>query len=112
MKKIITGLLIASISLIAANGFTAPNGEKLYKKRCALCHGKNAQKSPRTRIPVPALFGRDAIELALTIRAYRDQDERHGTYSMKKSSQIMKDSTSSLSRYQIIAIAKYISGLK
>jgi len=103
MKKIIIVLLLANISLLAANG------AKLYKQRCSLCHGENAQESPRTR--VPALAGRDVTELALTIRAYRDQDERVGAYSNHKTSQVMKDATSSLSRDQIVALAKYINGL-
>jgi len=104
MKKVILALLLASVSLLAANG------EKLYEQRCASCHGKDAHKSPRNG--VPTLAARDVTELALTIRAYRDQDENIGAYTMHKSSQIMKDSTSSLTRDQIVAISKYISGLK
>ena len=104
MKKIITVLLLASVSLMAIDG------EKLYKQRCASCHGEKATESPRTG--VPALYGRDVSELALTIRAYRDQDERVGTYTMHKDSRIMYDATSSLSRDKIVALAKYISGLK
>ena len=104
MKKIIIVLLLASISLMATDG------EKLYKQRCALCHGEKAHESARKGVPI--LAGRDATELALTIRAYRDQDDRVGAYTMHKSSQIMKDSTSSLNRDQIVALAKYINGLK
>ncbi|EQB38753.1 hypothetical protein M947_08620 [Sulfurimonas hongkongensis] len=104
MKKILIVLLLASISLMATDG------EKLYKQRCALCHGEKAQKNPREG--VPALAGKDATVLALTIRAYRDQDSRIGAYTMHKSSQVMEDSTSGLTRDMIVAIAKYISGLK
>ncbi|RLA77474.1 MAG: cytochrome c [Epsilonproteobacteria bacterium] len=104
MKKIIIGLVLTSLSLMAIDG------AELYKKRCASCHGAKAQKSPHTG--VPALAGRDVSELALTIRAYRDQDERVGTYTMHKDSRIMYDATSSLSRDKIVALAKYISGLK
>jgi len=104
MKKIIFTILLASVSLMAANG------EKLYKQRCASCHGATAQESPKSG--VPALAGRDVTELALTIRAYRDQDERVGTYTMHKNSRIMYDATSSLSRDKIVSLAKYISGLK
>ena len=105
MKKILLlSVLLASVSLMAASG------EQIYKKRCASCHGNKAQKSPHTG--VPALAGRDVTELALTIRAYRDQDQRVGTYTMHKDSRIMYDATSSLSRDKIVALAKYISGLK
>ena len=104
MKKIIIVLILASMSLMAANG------AKLYQQRCAKCHGADAKKSPLKG--VASLANRDVTELALTIRAYRDQDESIGAYSMHKSSQVMKESTSSLTRDQIVAIAKYISGLK
>ena len=104
MKKILLTVLLASVSLMAANG------EEIYKKRCELCHGEKAQKSPHEG--VRPLAGRDVTELALTIRAYRDQDDRVGTYTMHKDSRIMYDATSSLSRDKIVALAKYISGLK
>mgnify|MGYP001290595367 CR=1 FL=1 len=104
MKKIIIMLLLASISLMAVDG------AKLYEQRCSLCHGEKGQKIPLEG--VPALAGRDATVLALTIRAYRDQDNRVGAYTMHKSSQIMKDSTSGLTRDMIVAIAKYVSELK
>ncbi|MDY0233121.1 MAG: c-type cytochrome [Sulfurimonas sp.] len=104
MKKFIIVLLLASMSLMAADG------AKLYKQRCSLCHGENAQKSPLEG--VAAIAGMDATVLALTIRAYRDQDNRVGAYTMHKTSQLMKDSTSGLTRDMIVAIAKYISGLK
>lgn len=104
MKKIIIVLLLASISLMAMDG------AKLYKQRCAVCHGDKGQKITRTG--VTPLAGRDATVLALTIRAFRDQDERIGTYTMHKSSQIMEDSTSGVTTEMIVAIAKYISGLK
>jgi len=104
MKKITIMLLLASMSLMAADG------AKIYKQRCSLCHGEKAQKSPREG--VPALANRDVTELALAIRAYRDQDENIGSYTNHKSSQVMKDSTSGLTRDMIVALAKYISGLK
>ena len=96
MKKIIIGLLLASISLIAADG------EKLYKKRCASCHGEKVSK----------LAGMDTTVLALTIRSYRDQDEEGEAYTRHNTNQMMKESTFGLSRDKIVALAKYISGLK
>ena len=104
MKKILLTVLLASVSLMAFDG------AKLYKQKCAKCHGEKAQKSALKG--VRPLAGRDVTELALTIRAYRDQDQRVGTYTMHKDSRIMYDATSSLSRDKIVALAKYISGLK
>jgi len=104
MKKIlILTVLLASVSLMAASG------EKLYKQKCASCHGDNGMEQAQKG--VPPLAGRDVTELALTIRAYRDQDQRVGTYTMHKDSRIMYDATSSLSRDKIVALAKYISAL-
>ena len=119
MKKIIIAslLALASVSLIAADSVQANksdiistiDGAVLYKQRCSICHGEKAKKSPKTGIA--PLAGRDVARLALKIRAYRDQDNEVGSYTMHKDSQIMKDSTSNLSREQIVSLAKYISGL-
>ncbi len=120
MKIIIIDALLASGSLMAAESVQANksgsfsskdiDGAAIYKQRCAVCHGEKATKSPETG--VAALAGMDATRLALRIRAYRDQDNEVGTYTMHKSSRVMKDSTDDLSREQIVALAKYISGLK
>ncbi len=120
MKHILMIVLLASVSIVAAEKeksnkadgvlSVAIDGAKLYKKRCAICHGENGTKSPKSG--VGAIAGMDATRLALLIRAYRDQDEDVGAFTMHKSSQIMKDSTINLSSEHIIALAKYISGLK
>jgi cytochrome c553 len=119
MKSIIIAALLAGGSLMAADSVKADNsgsfsskevnGAALYKQSCAVCHGEKAEKSPETG--VAALAGRDATRLALTIRAYRDQDNEVGTYTMHKSSEVMKNSTVKLSDRQISALARYISGL-
>ena len=118
MKKILFTILLASMSLIAADnatttkssGFLPIDGAKLYQQDCALCHGKYGRKVPSRASS--ALAGRDAVKLALTIRSYRDQDNSIGAYTMHKSSQIMKEQTVRYSDRQIGAIAKYISGLE
>ena len=120
MKNIIIAALLASSSLMAAESVkandsgsfssTEVDGAALYKQSCAVCHGDKATKSPETG--VPALAGRDATRLALRIRAYRDQDNEVGTYTMHKTSDVMKNSTVKLSDRQIGALAKYISSLQ
>jgi len=118
MKKIILTALLASVSLMAADsvpvgksgGFVPIDGATLYQKHCALCHGEKAEKSPLEG--VSPLAGWDAVKLALTIRSYRDQNERTGTYTMHKNSRVMKDATVGLSQNEIVALAKYISALK
>ena len=115
MKRIIMTVLLASASLMAAEGVKADtkvtiDGAKLYKQRCSICHGVAGKKVPDKA--VGPLAGRDATELALKIRSYRDQDRDVGSYTMKKDSRVMKDATNNLSREQIVALAKYINSLK
>jgi cytochrome c553 len=83
--------------------------QNFIKKKCAVCHGEKATASPKEGII--ALAGMDPTRLALRIRAYRDQDNEVGSYTMHKSSQVMKQATENLSREQIVALAKYISSL-
>jgi len=118
MKKILITALLASVSLMAANSgegkksgaFSSIDGAALYKQQCSLCHGEKGQKIPSGATGV--LAGRDAVRLALEIRSYRDQDKGVGTYTMHKSSQVMKDETSSLSDKEVSALAKYINSMK
>ena len=114
MKKLILSALLASVSLMAAESvsgaFKPINGESLYQKHCAICHGEKAEKSPLEG--VSPLAGWDAVKLALTIRDYRDQNERTGAYTLHKNSRVMKDATVGLSQNEIVALAKYISSLK
>ena len=117
MKKILLTAMFLSIGLIAADnppakktsGFAPIDGAALYQRSCAICHGKDGRKVPSNKASV--LAGRDAVRLALRIRAYRDQDSHIGAYTMTKDSQIMKDETLKLSDRHISALAKYISNL-
>ena len=120
MKNIIIAALLASGSLMAAesvqanksglSSLTGVDGVTFYKKRCAVCHGEKGEKaSLKGMIP---LAGRDAGELARKVRAYRDQEERHGAYAIYEEDQVMRDATYSISNEQISAIATYLSGLK
>ncbi len=113
MKKIILSALLASVSLMAADGAFLPiDGAAHYKQHCAICHGEKGENTPRGGA-VP-LAGTDVVKLALEIRAYRDQGESEnvGAYTMNKDSRVMYDATSGLSDKEIIALAKYISNLK
>ena len=111
MKKIILSILLVSGSLMAAD--TAPkavDGEAFYKKRCSICHGEKGNKTPlKGMIPLASM---DASVLARKVRAYRDQDERHGAYAIYEDNIVMSEATYSISNQQISAIATYISGLK
>lgn len=122
MKKIIlsTMLAFASVSLMASENASASksgafssktiDGAGLYKQRCSVCHGVKAKKTPlKNMLPIA---GMDATILARITRAYRDQDESHGTaHNIYRENQMMKEATNGLSNQQIGAIAKHINGL-
>ena len=120
MKNIVMITLLISVNLMAVNKvhanksdtfiFTVADGAALYKKRCAICHGEKATKSLVSG--VSTLAGMDATRLARMIRAYRDQDNDMGPYTINKNSQVMREATYSISNQQISAIATYLSGLK
>ena len=89
---------------------TGVDGAKFYKKRCSVCHGDKGEKTTlKGMIP---LAGRDAGQLARKVRAFRDQEERHGAYAIYEEDQVMREATYSISNEQISAIATYLSGLK
>ena len=120
MKSIIIAALLAGGSLVAAENVqanksgsfssTEVDGAAFYKKRCAVCHGEKGEKALlKGMIPIAGL---DAGVLARKVRAYRDQEERHGAYAIYKTNEVMREATYSISNQQISAIAKYISALK
>ncbi len=120
MKNIIIAALLASGSLVAAESVpenksgafssTGIDGAAFYKKRCSVCHGEKGEQAPlKGMIP---LAGMDAGVLARKVRAYRDQETRHGAYAIYKENAVMREATYSISNEQISAIATYLSGLK
>ena len=118
MKNIIIAVLLVSGSLIAAESVpvdksgtsTGVDGKRFYEKRCSICHGVDGKKVALKGMR--PLAGRNAGELARKVRAYRDQEERHGAYAIYEDNQVMREATYSISNQQISAIATYLSGLK
>ena len=120
MKNIIIAALLASGSLVAAESVqtnksgsssaTEVDGVAFYKKRCSVCHGEKGEKTPLKGMK--PLAGMDVGALARQVRAYRDQEERHGAYAIYETNQVMREATYSISNQQIDAIATYLSGLK
>ena len=111
MRNIIIAALLASGSLVAAESVQAGvDGEAFYKKRCSVCHGEKGKNV--TLKGMKPLAGMDATSIARTVRAYRDQEERHGAYAIYETNQVMREATYSISNEQISAIATYLSGLK
>ncbi|CAA6813183.1 MAG: Unknown protein [uncultured Sulfurovum sp.] len=120
MKNIIMVLLLAGSSLVAAesvdtnktnsSSLAGVDGKKFYEKRCSVCHGEKGEKTPLRGMK--PLAGMDAGKLARKIKAYRDQDQRHGAYAIFEDNVVMSEATYSISDQQISAIATYLSGLK
>ncbi len=99
MRKVI----LAALAVFAMNVMAADDGATLFKK-CAGCHGANAQKKALGRSEVINAWKSDKIVSAL-------QGYKAGTFggAMKG---IMKGQVSSLSKEQIKALADYIPTLK
>ncbi len=99
MKKI----LLAALAVFALNAMAADDGATLFKK-CAGCHGANAQKKALGRSEVINTWKSDKIMSALL-------GYKAGTFggAMKG---IMKGQTARLTKEQIKTLANYIPTLK
>jgi cytochrome c len=106
MKRVIFTALLATVGLMAAeSAISTQDGAVLYVKKCAICHGANADKTPIKNMK--PIAGMEAEKLAKVLKFYQD-DERigHGY------SQEMVNTTTFLSQKAIDAIALYVSTLK
>jgi len=99
MKK----LLLAALAVLAINAMAADDGATLFKK-CAGCHGMNAQKKALGRSEVINTWTSDKIVSAL--KGYKA-----GTFGGPMKG-IMKGQVGSLNDDQIKALANYIPTLK
>jgi len=98
MKKIALTLLVASVSLMAADGAA------LYKK-CAACHGAKAEKKALGKSNVIHTMSSADIETAL--KGYKA-----GTRNTKGMGALMKGQVASYSDADIAAVSAYIATLK
>lgn len=98
MKKVVVSLMA-----IGAMSFLAADGAALFKK-CAGCHGANAEKKALGKSQVIA--GWDAAKTEAALNGYKD-----GSYggAMKG---LMKGQVASYSADDIKAVSAYIAGLK
>ena len=91
--------IIKKVQAIAA----APSGQILYKK-CAGCHGQNAEKKALNKSAI--IKDWDASKIASALKGYQD-----GSYggAMKG---VMKGQVTSMSDTEIDLVSKYITTLK
>lgn len=98
MKKIALALLVASVSLMAADGAA------LYKK-CVSCHGAKAEKKALNKSMVINDWDAKQIEEAL-------EGYKAGTRNVHGMGALMKGQVASYSDADIKAVAQYITTLK
>ena len=98
MKKIALALLVASVSLMAADGAAA------YKK-CVSCHGAKAEKKALNKSAI--IQGWDAAKIEASLKGYKAGTENN--YGMGA---LMKGQVASYDDATIAAVAAYIAGLK
>ena len=98
ITKITLGLIV-----LASTTFAATNGATLYKK-CAGCHGINAEKKALGKSQV--IKGWEESKTITALKGYKD-----GTYGgMMKG--VMRGQVASLNEEKIASLAKHISTLK
>lgn len=98
MKKIALALLVASVSLMAADGAA------LYKK-CAACHGAKGEKKALGKSEVIDTW--DAAKIADALKGYKA-----GTRNVHGMGALMKGQVAPYSDADIEAVSAYITGLK
>jgi cytochrome c553 len=98
MKKIALTLLLASVSLMAADGAAA------YKK-CVACHGAKAEKKALGKSEVINTWDVAKLESALN-------DYKAGTRNSKGMGALMKGQVASYDAAKIKAVSEYITTLK
>ena len=106
MKKVIFTALLVTVGLMAAEAeLSLEKGAALYAKKCAICHGANADQTPIKNMK--PIAGMDAQKLARVLKFYQDDDRIGHGYSQE-----MVNTTTFLSQKAIDAIAVYVSSLK
>ncbi len=98
MKKIALALLVASVSLMAADGAAA------YKK-CVSCHGAKAEKKALNKSEIINTW--DAAKIASTLKGYKA-----GTTNNHGMGALMKGQVAAYDDATIDAVAQYITTLK
>ena len=111
MKRIIFGLLLVSVSLIASgNSISLEKGAALYIKKCAICHGENADKTPIKNMK--PIAGMEAEKVGRILVNYQNDITEDDLRISHGYNEIMVGATLYLSRKDIDNIAMYVSSLK
>ncbi len=98
MKRVVFTSVLLISSLIASQG------EEIFKKRCSVCHGKNAQKSSLGVSKVIAGWKSDKIIEKL--KAYKS-----GKFDQYGFGNMMRNRATKLTEKQMKSVAEYIESL-
>jgi len=98
MKKIALALLVASVSLMAADGAAA-------FKKCVSCHGAKAEKSALNKSAIINTW--TAAQIEESLKGYKA-----GTLNVHGMGALMKGQVASYDDATIKAVAEYITTLK
>jgi len=126
MKRIILSVLFISVALFAADSdsiyksglLLAPQGDVIYKKQCASCHGDDGQQT-RFRgsardIKYAPIAGWLVAKLKKELREYRGGRADKGYSQVNKTGYgaLMRSATIDLTWDEIDAVAEYVNSLK
>ena len=126
MKRIILSVLFASVALFAADsaavyksGMLLPaNGQVIYEKECASCHGAAGQqtsfKGSARNIKYAPIAGWDVAKMNKELQEYRGgiADKDYMQVNKTGYGALMRSTTMDLSWDELDAVAKYINSLK
>lgn len=98
MKKVLLGLLLASVSTLFA-----ADGAEIYKAKCLSCHGDKASKAALNKSQIIA--GWDAEKIIASVNGYKNGEGG----AMKN---VMKPIASGLSDDDLKAVAATIASYK
>ena len=122
MKKIILSVLVASVTLFAADGapiyksgmLLPPQPAVIYEKECSSCHGKNGTQTSfdgSAEISYAKITGLNADSLAQELKEYRGGIKSKGYQQLNKYGYgaLMKTTLTDLSWEEIDSLSKYIA---
>ena len=126
MKRIIFSVLLASVSLLAADSASVyksglllpPKGDIIYNKQCASCHGSNAQQTSfngaAMDIKYAPIAGWETAKLSRELLRYKigKVEKSYSPVNKTGYGALMRSATKDLSVLELDAIAAYVNGLK
>jgi len=127
MKRIVLSMLLACVTLFASDSNTSvyksgvllpPQGDAIYKKQCAECHGDDGKqttfKGIGRNVKYAQIGGKDANEIAKTLKDYKGGIKSKDYQPLNKYGYgaLLKSVTKDLSWDEIDSVAKYVNGLK